>query len=128
MVVPVESQITTILAVDAVGGGTLVAYREGEVVPLPSDAGLLKRADEVAIRLGLHSNGIPRYFPPAGATDQVAFARWGFRGLTIGAVDGRAGKPTHYHLMSDTADNIDEQVLNRAVEYCTEICRDLMRR
>lgn len=119
-----DPDVTSIVVLDGLAGGSLVAYREGEVVPQPADAQLLAIADEVAE--AMTGQPLPRYYPPAGATDEVAFAAYGYKGISVGTVDRDAGMPAHYHQMSDTADNLDADQFDESIDFVERLCRRLM--
>ena len=119
-----DRRLTTIVVLDAVGAGTMTTYREGEVWPQPSDRALVQRADQIAREV--YGDPLPKYRAPAGATDQVAFAAWGFRGIAFGTIDGSVGTPANYHQLSDTPENIDEGVLEASIDFAAEFCRNLI--
>jgi Zn-dependent M28 family amino/carboxypeptidase len=115
---------TDIVVLDSIGGGELCVFQEGEMIPWRIPARLLDAArqaagdDERFSKLFL--------FPlPAGATDALPFLAHGFNAIGLGRVDRRIGTPLHYHLASDTPDNLDFDQVVESSDYVALLARRL---
>lgn len=103
---------TVVLGLDGLGNGNLrYMVEEGEVRARRIPAWLEKLCRDVAA-------SEPRFAPvtgfelPIGGSDISAFLARGWDGVCLACVDPDIGAPRHYHMPTDTPENLDiEQVL-----------------
>lgn len=120
-----DPAITDILVLDNISGGDLCIFEEGEIIPRRVPRRLLNTAMEVA-------GGDERFerlfvFPlPAGATDAMPLLAGGYQAMGIGRVDPRLGTPRHYHLPSDTPDNLDYDELMQSIDFVERLAYRLV--
>ena len=113
-----DTKSTVFLCVDDVGGGGGIRYatKEGWLLAYPY------HPDLVALCEQIETDDADEGFYDAGpsntrtATDAHRARVAGFPAIAIGAADA-----PHYHQATDTPDNIDEQSLQRAYDFCSEL-------
>lgn len=111
---------TFVLVLDSISNGDLRLIREGEIIPAA-----LPRS-EVALALEVAQED-PRYSSfsvfdlPAGATDALPFGQRGYRAFALACIDPELGAPRHYHLPSDSPDNLDWDQLIDSIEFAERI-------
>ncbi len=115
-----ETYRTVIIALDSLSNGDLHVFGEGEILPVPTPAWLLKLVERVAAsdpRFGR----VEPFQIPSGATDVLPFRARGYDGLSLGCVDPVLGSPAHYHHPSDTWENLDPAQLERSVDFAERL-------
>lgn len=65
------------------------------------------------------------YEIPSGATDAWPFLVLGFESMGITCIDPELGAPRHYHLPTDTADNLDAAAFERTFVFTEAFLRRL---
>lgn len=111
---------TVVLGLDGLSGGELRYFVEGEVVRVPL-APWLERCLQRTSASQPRFAGVRGYPLPVGSTDALPFVARGYDGVTLGCVDPELGSPRHYHLPSDTADNLDPAAIELAVDYAEQL-------
>ena len=119
---------TVILGLDTLTNGELQYVEiEGEVTPMPIPAWLKDTLDHTAA-------SEPRFNPvkgfeiPVGGTDVAAFLAHGWEGVCLTALDPELGAPRHYHLPSDTPENLDLDQLMLSIDFAEQLIREIMKR
>lgn len=107
---------TVVIGMDGLCNGELCYFQEGELRTVPMTGWLARLLSQVA-------NSDPRFesvgpfVMPVGGTDSLPFRLCGYDGVTIGCVDRQLGAPRHYHLPSDTPQNVDAGAIVHAVDF-----------
>ncbi len=116
---------TTILGVDGLSNGEIRWFEEGEIstVPVP---GWLEEVLEEAAASDQRFEEARRFHIPLGATDALPFLAAGYDAVSIGCVDPAVGAPGHYHLPSDTAENLDPEKLDLALDFVERVARGIL--
>ena len=123
-----EARQTTFVNFDTVGGDLPLTYIEREGGPSkfrPASPRLVALAAEIARRrpdLGL----VPAPTTPGLPTDATVFLARGWEAITFLAQSEERGIP-HYHLPSDTFDNVAEDAVTRVLDTGREMLRELDR-
>jgi hypothetical protein len=113
---------TQVIAVECLGSGNVtIAESEGFVVPHYYDAGLKDLATECARRLGVP---VRRNLHIAFASDAQIALHGGYRAMVLGSTD-ELKLPSNYHKPTDTADNLDFECLDQAVDVLEATVREL---
>jgi len=98
---------TVILGLDGLSNGDLRFFeREGEVVSRRAPEWLCQVARDAAADEPRFAE-VTGFSVPVGGSDVSAFLARGWDGLCLGCVDPAIGAPRHYHLPTDTPDNLD---------------------
>jgi hypothetical protein len=97
------------------------------VIPYTLPAWLIETLQDVAAR---HENigQLGVYDACAGTDDAVPFIVKGYDGVCLACSDPRLGVSQHYHLMSDTPDNINFQQLAESIDYTEDVVDEIIRR
>src|SRR3954454_25272094 len=115
-------ETTDVIALECLGSGTVtVAESEGFLVPHHYDAGLKDLATDCARRLGVE---VRRGLHIVFASDAQIPLHAGYRAMTLAASD-ELKLPANYHKPTDTADNLDLDCLDRAVDVLEATVRAL---
>jgi hypothetical protein len=113
---------TDVIALECLGSGTVtVAESEGFLVPHHYDAGLKDLATACAGRLGVE---VRRGLHIVFASDAQIALHAGYRAMTLAASD-ELKLPANYHKPTDTADNLDLDCLDDAVDVLEATVRAL---
>jgi hypothetical protein len=124
-----DSERTAFLCVDQVGRGTVrYARREGYVIAHPQHADLLELCDQIAEEDSDDSESErrasgrygARSYVSRSATDAHAARVAGFPAIAVSCL-GALDYAPHHHLPSDTVENLDENALDRAFRFCSEL-------
>lgn len=118
---PLDS--TTIINLDTIGSPEL-AMLEGEgtiVMEDYPDPALRDRVSDAAERAGVR---LRRGLRATSSTDSVIFARAGYSITTLVSFD-YAKQLSNYHMMSDTAENLDYDTVADALEVTLELASEL---
>ncbi len=98
---------TVILGLDTLSNGTLTFMEsEGEVRRLHAPEWLCQVARDVAASEPRFAE-VKGFAPPVGGSDVAAFLAHGWDGLCLTCIDPEIGAPRHYHVPSDTPENVD---------------------
>ena len=116
---------TTILGVDGLSNGELRWFEEGEIVTTPIPGWLEQILLEAASSEPRFSKA-RRFHIPLGASDAVAFLAEGYDAVSIGCVDPAIGAPRHYHLPSDTAENLSTEELDLSFDFVERVARGIL--
>jgi len=104
---------TDVIALECLGSGTVtVAESEGFLVPHHYDAALKDLATACAKRAGIE---VRRGLHIVFASDAQIALHAGYRAMTLAATD-ELKLPANYHKPTDTADNLDFDCLDQAVD------------
>lgn len=114
---------TLVIAVDTLSGGDLhYIVTEGEVLPVHVPPSLQALCREVAEADPRFAEARP-YAPPVGGTDAASFLYRGFQAVCISRIDPTIGAPRHYHVPTDTLENVDPEACIVAVDYIEALAR-----
>ncbi|MBK8257110.1 MAG: M20/M25/M40 family metallo-hydrolase [Polyangiaceae bacterium] len=105
---------TVIVGMDGLANGDLSYYEEGEVFPVPIPE-WLRGALEKAAASDADLASVRGFNIPVGGTDAVPFAVAGYPAVTIGCVDLKMGIPRHYHVPTDTPENLEADQIPRSL-------------
>ncbi len=122
-----ERDRTVVIALDGLSSGVLRRFEEGEVWPAPSPGWLVDASDAVAAsdeRFG----PVEGFQIPSGATDALPFLMKGYDAVSFGCVDPEFQTPRHYHMPSDTPENVDPDDVLLAVDFTQRLIREIVRR
>jgi hypothetical protein len=111
---------TVVLGLDGFANGELRWFTEGEIFPV-------KLAPWLSETIGGVAASDPRFAEvrafeiPVGATDAAPFATGGFPAVTLGCVDPGHGTPRHYHLPTDTPENLEADKIPMCVDFAERV-------
>lgn len=74
------------------------------------------------------SGRIESFVAPLGGTDASPFIQHGWDAVGLCCLDPELGAPRHYHLPSDTLENLDMDQLMRSIDVVEALARELVRR
>lgn len=111
---------TVIVGLDGLANGELCWFTEGEVLPVALAPWLRDTLCEVAASEPRFSEVAP-FDIPVGATDAVPFAAKGYAAVTLGCVERARGVPRHYHLPTDTPENLDASKIPFCVDFAERL-------
>lgn len=115
---------TVVIGLDSLGNGELVYFDEGEVITRHVPRWLREVLAEVA-RADPRFADVRSFRIPVGGTDALPFIERGYDAVSIGCVDRELGAPRHYHLPSDTPENLDVGTIVKAVEFTERLVRKI---
>lgn len=111
---------TIVLGIDEVANGSVrYSTREGPLVPVRQDSELVALCDEIAAEDEQAHLGARRQVGRSPSDALAARARR-HRAITISSRSGAEQRPNH-HQPTDTADRVDPEALERALEFCSEL-------
>lgn len=119
-----DPKTTTIIGLDTLSGGDLRYHVEGEILPIYPSQRLQTAVKEVADSDARFSDIAP-YHAPAGATDVAPFIWKGYDGMCVTRIHPRTDIPPNYHVLSDTAANINGDDIRDAVDFTEMLVRRL---
>ncbi|MBW2263877.1 MAG: M20/M25/M40 family metallo-hydrolase [Deltaproteobacteria bacterium] len=122
-----ERDRTVVIALDGLASGDLRRFEEGEVWPAPSPGWLVDVSDAVAASDG-RFGPVSGFQIPSGATDALPFLMKGYDAVSFGCVDPALQTPRHYHMPSDTPENVDPDDVVMAVDFTEKLIREIVRR
>jgi hypothetical protein len=112
---------TVVLGLDGFANGELRWFTEGEIFPVPLAPWLSDLLSGVAASDARFAE-VRGFEIPVGATDAAPFATTGWpAAVTLGCVDPAGGTPRHYHLPSDTPENLDAQKIPMCVDFSERV-------
>jgi hypothetical protein len=118
---------TIVLGLDILTSGKLCYKTVNEVVPYTLPVWLIETLQDVAARHPqIGELGV--YDACAGTDDAVPFIVKGYDGVCLACSDPRLGVSQHYHLMSDTPDNMNFQQLAESIDYAEDVVDEIIRR
>lgn len=111
---------TVVLGIDGLSNGELRWFVEAEMGrrPVPE---WLERAIRDAAEGDPRFAPVSRYEIPTGSTDALPFRARGYDAVTIGCIDPAIGAPRHYHLPSDTPENLDAAQLEASIDFVERV-------
>ncbi len=122
-----DPERTVFISLDSITNGDLrYISLEGEVVRTPIPRWLDTVVHEV-IQADERFTGVEGYEIPVGATDAAAFLAHGFDAMGLICIDPQQGAPRHYHMPSDTPENLDLDQLSLSVDFTEQLVRGIMR-
>jgi len=109
------SREDVVLGLDGFANGELRWFTEGEIFPVPLAPWLsdLMRSVAASERRFAEVRG---FEIPVGATDAAPFANGGWPAVTLGCVDPERGTPRHYHLPTDTPENLETEKIPMCID------------
>lgn len=117
---------TVVLGVDTLSNGSIrFVEKEGEVLPQSINP-KLRHALQDAIATDPRFRAVRGLDMTVGATDALAFMHRGYHATTISCIDDELGAPRHYHLPTDTPDNIDRSQLSETVDFIEACVRSII--
>jgi peptidase M28-like protein len=113
---------TAFLCVDQVGYGTVrYARREGYLIAHRQHRALVELCDQIAEEdAGGEGRYRARSYVSRSATDAHAARVAGFPAISVSCL-GALDYARHHHRPSDTVENLDEDALERAFRFCSEL-------
>jgi len=121
-----DPRSTVALGLDGLAGGRLHYFVEGEVVRIPVP-GWLERLLRRVASSDPRFSGVTPFEIPTGGTDVVPFLARGYDGVSLGCVDPSLATPRHYHMPSDTPENLDASEVLFAVDFAERLVRAIIR-
>ena len=117
---------TVIVGIDGLSNGELRTFVEGEVLPLPVAPWLRDVLAETSAS-SPRFEGVRGFDIAAGATDVAPFLAAGYDGVCVGCADPEMGTPVHYHLPTDTPENLDYEQILLAIDYVEALTDAIVR-
>ena len=111
---------TVVLGLDGFANGELRWFTEGEVFPVPLASWLSELMGGVAASDPRFAE-VRGFEIPVGATDATPFAVAGWPAVTLGCVDPTRGTPRHYHLPSDSPENLETEKIPMCVDFAERV-------
>ncbi|AKT42169.1 M20/M25/M40 family metallo-hydrolase [Chondromyces crocatus] len=111
-----DRERTVVVGIDSPANGTLRYYLEGEILPVPLAPWLREALDRVA-GSDVRFEEVKPHPIPVGGTDAIPFAAAGYAAASLGCVDPRTGTPRHYHLPTDTPENLEPEAIALSLDY-----------
>lgn len=115
-----DSANTVVLGLDGFANGELRWFTEGEIFPVPLAPWLSEVLTGVAGSDARFAE-VRGFEIPVGATDAAPFALAGWPAVTLGCVDPGRGTPRHYHLPSDTPQNLEVSKIPMCVDFSEHV-------
>jgi hypothetical protein len=122
-----DKRKTVVIAVDILCNGRLRYKQCGEIIPLPIAPWLFDTLQDVAAgddRWG----ELKGFDAPAGSDDLAPFLAHGYQGVCLCCVDPELGVTRHYHLPSDTPDNVEYDDLMNSIDFSEMFIDAVIRR
>ncbi len=117
---------TVIVGLDGLCNGELRWFIEGEIVryaPSRQLSAALRRVVAAEDRFA----AVGPFEIPAGASDVAAFRAAGYDGVCLGCIDPALETPRHYHVPTDTPENVDLDAVLFAVDFAEQLVREIIR-
>jgi hypothetical protein len=112
---------TVFLALDGITNGDLRWLKdEGEIVPRPTPAWIKDTLAQVAASEA-RFQGVTGFTVPVGGSDIGAVLAHGWDGVCLACVDPSIGAPRHYHLPTDTPENLDLDQLMASIDFAEKL-------
>lgn len=111
---------TVVLGLDGFANGELRWFTEGEIFPVPLAPWLSELMTGIAASDARFAE-VRGFEIPVGATDAAPFALAGWPAVTLGCVDPGHGTPRHYHLPSDTPENLEVTKIPMCVDFSEHV-------
>jgi len=111
---------TVAIGLDGLSNGELRYFDEGEVVRRRVSPWLREELERVAASEPRFAS-VRAFQIPVGGTDVLPFHERGYDGLCLGCVDPALGAPRHYHLPSDTVENLEPGAIIEAVDFAQKL-------
>ena len=118
---------TVILAIECIGQGEPRIFQEGEILAIKPPQWLMDQLLRVAAGDPRFS-GLSIYRLPAGCTDALPFLVRGFPSICLGRVDPQTGVPAHYHVPTDTPEQLDCDLVVETIDFVERFVRSLIAR
>ncbi len=118
---------TVVLGLDGLANGDLrYAVEEGEVVAQRIPDWLDRVCKEVTASEPRFAEVTP-FEIPVGGSDIAAFLARGWEGVCLICVDPEIGAPRHYHLPSDTPENLEVDKVLYSIDYAEKLVDAIIR-
>jgi len=119
---------TVVVGLDGLGNGQLrYLVEEGEVTARRIPAWIEEVCQETS-RSEPRFAGVTGFEVPIGGSDISAFLARGWEGVCLAAVDPEIGAPRHYHMPSDTPENLAYDEVMDSIDYAERLVQNLWRR
>ena len=118
---------TVVLGLDGFANGELRWFTEGEIFPVPLAPWLAELIGGVAASEPRFAE-VRGFEIPVGATDAAPFANGGWPAVTLGCVDPERGTPRHYHLPTDTPENLETEKIPMCIDFAERVVEALVAR
>lgn len=115
---------TVVIGIDSPANGVLRYYLEGEILDVPLAPWLRDTLDRVSGSEARFSDVQP-FSIPVGGTDAIPFARAGYPAVSLGCVDASTGTPKHYHLPTDTPENLEPETIPLCLDYVERLVGEI---
>jgi len=116
-----DKKRTVILGLDGIGNGDLrYVVEEGEVVAKHIPDWLDKVCRDVSAS-DPKFNGVTGFEIPLGGSDISAFLARGWDGVCLACVDPTIGAPRHYHMPTDTPENLEVDKVMTSIDYAERL-------
>ena len=116
---------TVILGIDGLSNGDLRYFDEAEIVHYPLPPWLVETIQATAATDPRFAEVEPHYVG-VGHTDAYPFKAAGYDAVTIGCIDPKLGAPRHYHIPSDTPENLEWDKLAISVDFVEQLVRTVI--
>lgn len=118
---------TVVLGLDGLANGELRFFLEGEVFPVPLSPWLRQTIEAVRADDPRFAEVSP-FEIPVGGTDAIPFAVAGYPAVTFGCVDPSRGTPRHYHVPTDTPENLEADKIPWCVDFVERVFHAIVTR
>jgi acetylornithine deacetylase/succinyl-diaminopimelate desuccinylase-like protein len=119
---------TVFVVLDAITNGQLhYLGGEGEIVRTPLQRWLVETVAEVAASEP-RFRGVGPFSVPIGGSDAAACLAHGWDAVCLCCVDPTLGSPRHYHLPSDTLENLEMDQLMDSIDFAEKLVQAIVRR
>ncbi len=117
---------TVILGLDGLTNGVLRIFEgEGEVIRTPIPNWIKETARDTAASEARFAE-VTGFDIPVGGSDVAAFLAHGYDGVCLGCVDPELGSPRHYHLPTDTPENLDMDYFMFSVDFAEKLVQRII--
>ncbi|MCK6586113.1 MAG: M28 family metallopeptidase [Polyangiaceae bacterium] len=122
-----ERSRTVVIGLDGLANGSLAWFQEGEIFPLPIAPWLREVLRDTAASDARFAD-VRGFEIPVGGTDAVPFSAAGYDAVTLGCVDRSRGVPRHYHVPSDTPENLEVESIAPCVDFAERLFNTVLAR
>ncbi len=119
-----ERRNTVVLGLDGLANGELRFFLEGEIETVPLAPWLRGTIERVAS--DVRFSEVQPFDIPVGGTDAVPFATAGWDAVTFGCVDPTRGTPRHYHLATDTPENLEAEKIPFCLDFVERVVQAIV--
>lgn len=119
---------TVVLGLDGIANGDLrYAVEEGEIVARRIPAWLDETCRSVTASEPRFAE-VTGFEIPVGGSDLSAFLARGWEGVSLICVDPEIGAPRHYHMPSDSPENLEVDKVLFSIDYCEKLVEAVVKK